>query len=412
MAPRASAVAADLASLTATEAAQRIAAGDIASEELVGACLARIDELEPQIGAWTFLDREHALAQARAADAARREGKGVSPLQGVPVGIKDIIDTADMPTEHGCPVFKGRRPLEDAACVTALRRAGAVILGKTVTTELAAHNPAGTRNPHNVEHTPGGSSSGSAAAVACGMVPAALGTQTGGSVIRPSAFCGVYGFKPTFGMIPRTGVLTHAHSLDTIGVMGRSVEDVALLADALQAYDEGDPASLTTSRPRLLATATEDWPLAPLFAFVKTHAWRDCDPATHEAFGELVESLGSQVAEVSLDHTTERGCADRAARRGRLPLRPAARSRPAHDQQADDDADRGGPAHVRGRLRGRAQRARDLLGGHRGCPDAPRHNLDARRPRTGAEGARLHRQCRALPVLDVPGRPRRHAASV
>ena len=172
-------------------------------------------------------------------------------------------------------MFKGRVPCEDAACVTALRRAGAVILGKTVTTELAAHNPARTRNPGIAQHTPGGSSSGSAAAVACGMVPAALGTQTGGSH-APSAFCGVYGFKPTFGMIPRTGrCLTHAHSLDTIGVMGRSVEDVALLADALQAYDEGDPASLATSRPRL-ATATEDWPLAPLFAFVKTHAWGDC----------------------------------------------------------------------------------------------------------------------------------------
>jgi Asp-tRNA(Asn)/Glu-tRNA(Gln) amidotransferase A subunit family amidase len=299
----------DLTALTAAEAAASIARGDVTSEELTLACLARINELEPRVGAWTFLDREHALEQAKAADTARREGKGVGPLNGLPVGVKDIIDTKDMPTEHGCPVFKGRRPIEDAACVTALRRAGAVILGKTVTTELAAHNPAGTRNPRNLEHTPGGSSSGSAAAVACGMVPAALGTQTGGSVIRPSAFCGIYGLKPTFGMIPRTGVLTHAHSLDTIGVMGRSVEDVALLADALQAYDAGDPASLTTSRPRLLATATEDWPLAPLFALVKTHAWKDCDPATHEAFGELVENLGGQVTEVSLDHTTERGCA-------------------------------------------------------------------------------------------------------
>ena len=369
MAPRASAVAADLASLTATEAAQRIAAGDVSSEELVGACLARIDELEPQIGAWTFLDREHALAQARAADAARKAGKGVGPLHGLPVGIKDIIDTADMPTEHGCPVFKGRRPLEDAACVTALRRAGAVILGKTVTTELAAHNPAGTRNPHNVEHTPGGSSSGSAAAVACGMVPAALGTQTGGSVIRPSAFCGVYGFKPTFGMIPRTGVLTHAHSLDTIGVMGRSVEDVALLADALQAYDEGDPASLTTSRPRLLATATEDWPLAPLFAFVKTHAWGDCGPGHARGLRRARREPGragrGDLARPAPPSAASRP-PDRAARRGRLPLRSPARPRPAHDQQGDDGADRGGPAHVRGRLRGRAQCARDLLGGHRG----------------------------------------------
>ena len=141
------------------------------------------------------------------------------------------------------------------------------------------------------------------------MVPVALGTQTGGSVIRPAAFCGVYGFKPTFGLIPRPGVLTQAHSLDTVGVMGRSVEDLALLADALQAYDERDPASLVSSRPRLLATATEDWPLAPLFVFVKTHAWKDADASTHEAFGELAEHLGDRIEEISLDHTTERGLA-------------------------------------------------------------------------------------------------------
>ncbi len=299
----------ELTALTATEAVARLARGDVTSEELVRASLARIDELEPRIGAWAFLDREHALEHAVAVDAARREGKGVGPLHGLPVGVKDIIDTADMPTESGCAALKGRQPLKDAACVTALHRAGAVILGKTVTTELAAYNPAGTRNPHNPEHTPGGSSSGSAAAIACGMVPAALGTQTAGSVIRPGAFCGVYGLKPTFGLIPRTGVLAQAHSLDTVGVMGRSVEDLALLADALQAHDPADPASLATSRPRLLATATEEWPLAPLFAFVRTHAWKDADPVTHEAFGELVESLGGQVEEVVLDQTTERGIA-------------------------------------------------------------------------------------------------------
>ncbi len=298
-----------LTALTATEAVARLACGDLSSEDLVGACLERIAELEPSLQAWAFLDRERALEQAKAADAARREGKGIGALNGLPVGVKDIIDTADMPTESGCRALEGRQPLEDAACVTALRRAGAVILGKTVTTELAAYTPAGTRNPRNLEHTPGGSSSGSAAAIASGMVPAALGTQTAGSVIRPGAFCGVYGFKPTFGLIPRTGVLTQAHSLDTVGVMGRSVEDLALLADALQAYDGRDPASLKVSRPRLSATATEDWPLAPLFALVKTHAWKDCDPATHEAFGELVETLGGQVSEISLDHTTERGIA-------------------------------------------------------------------------------------------------------
>jgi Asp-tRNA(Asn)/Glu-tRNA(Gln) amidotransferase A subunit family amidase len=178
-----------------------------------------------------------------------------------------------------------------------------------VTTELATFTPGKTHNPRNLEHTPGGSSSGSAAAVAAGMVPGALGTQTVGSVIRPGAFCGIYGFKPTFGVIPRAGVLTQAPSLDTIGVYGRSVQDLALIADVLQGHEERDPASLVTSRPRLLSTATEDWPLAPLFAFVKTHGWKDADAATHEAFGELVEELGGQVMEISLDHTTERGYA-------------------------------------------------------------------------------------------------------
>src|SRR4029450_12843445 len=196
----------DLAALTATQAVGSLASGHVSSEDLTRACVARIDALEPSIQAWTFLDRERALEQARAADEARKQGKGVGALHGLPIGVKDIMDTADMPTESGCAALKGRRPRKDAACVTALRRAGAVIVGKTVTTELAAYTPAGTRNPRTPEHTPGASSSGSAAAIASGMVPAALGTQTAGSVIRPAAFCGVYGFKPTFGLIPGSGV--------------------------------------------------------------------------------------------------------------------------------------------------------------------------------------------------------------
>jgi Asp-tRNA(Asn)/Glu-tRNA(Gln) amidotransferase A subunit family amidase len=298
-----------LTELTVADAAARIARSETSSEELVNACLERIAALEPQVQAWTFLDRERALEQARGADTLRREGKGVGPLHGVPVGIKDIIDTADMPTENGCRAHKGRQPTADAACVTALRRAGAVIMGKTVTTELATFTPGKTHNPRNLEHTPGGSSSGSAAAVSAGMVPAALGTQTVGSVIRPGAFCGIYGLKPTYGVIPRAGVLSQAPSLDTVGVYGRSVADLALLADVLQGHDARDPASLVSSRPRLLPTATEDWPLAPLFAFVKTHAWKDADAATHSAFGEIAEELGGQVTEISLDHTTERGYA-------------------------------------------------------------------------------------------------------
>ena len=298
----------NLTDLTATEAAARIAAARRARRSSSAPASNASPPSSPRCrpgnssipsGRWRRPRRR----------TLRKEGKGVGPLHGVPVGIKDIIDTADMPTENGCRAHKGRQPTADAACVTALRRAGAVIMGKTVTTELATFTPGKTRNPRNPEHTPGGSSSGSAAAVAAGMVPAALGTQTVGSVIRPGAFCGIYGLKPTYGVIPRTGVLTQAPSLDTVGVYGRSVEDLALLADALQGHDERDPASLVSSRPRLLATATEDWPLAPLFAFVKTHAWGDADPSTHEAFGELVEELGGQVTEISLDHTTERGYA-------------------------------------------------------------------------------------------------------
>ncbi len=298
-----------LAALTAVDAAARIANGKMLSQDLVSDCLDRISGLEPSVQAWAFLDRDRALEQAKAADAQHKESKGTGPLHGVPVGLKDIIDTAGMPTENGSKAFEGRQPAEDAACVTALRRAGAVILGKTVTTELATHVPSRTRNPVNPEHTPGGSSSGSAAAVAAGMVPVAVGTQTGGSVIRPAAYCGVVGFKPTFGVIPRTGVLTQSSTLDTIGVFGRTVEDVALAADALQGYDARDAACLSTSRPRIFDTATQAWPLPSLFAFVKTHAWDGADAVMREAFGELVEELGGQIIEVTMDSATERGVA-------------------------------------------------------------------------------------------------------
>jgi Asp-tRNA(Asn)/Glu-tRNA(Gln) amidotransferase A subunit family amidase len=298
-----------LCDLAAGAAASGIARGELSSEALVTACLEHTAELEPQLQAWAFLDHDRALAQAKAADEQRRAGKGVGALHGVPVGIKDIIDTADMPTENGSAVFKGRQPRHDAAAVAALRSAGAVVLGKTITTELATLTPSVTRNPRNPEHTPGGSSSGSAAAVASGMVPVALGTQTGGSVIRPAAFCGIYGFKPTFGLIARPGVLTQAPSLDTVGVFGRSLQDVALVVDAIQGYDERDPASIATSRPNLLARAKEDWPLPPMFTFAKTHAWGDAEAATREAFGELVELLGDKVEEISIDFTSERGIA-------------------------------------------------------------------------------------------------------
>jgi Asp-tRNA(Asn)/Glu-tRNA(Gln) amidotransferase A subunit family amidase len=272
------------------------------------ACLDRTAALEPEVKAWANLDPDHALAQAAAADRARQSGTGLGPLHGIPVGIKDVIDTCDYPTECGSTIFNGYRPVKDSACVAALRAAGAIIMGKTVTTELASLSPSATRNPRNLAHTPGGSSAGSAAAVASGMVPIALGTQTAGSMIRPASFCGVYGFKPTLGLISRRGVLLQSHTLDTIGVMARSIDDIILAADALAVHDPEDPVSYAHSRPRLSDIALTEPPLPPLFAWVRTPAWEQTDPITREAFGELIAELGSRAVEIdmpSLDQAIE-----------------------------------------------------------------------------------------------------------
>jgi Asp-tRNA(Asn)/Glu-tRNA(Gln) amidotransferase A subunit family amidase len=284
----------DVTALTACEAVAAIREGRLTSEELVKGCLARIAADEPRVQAWAYLDEEHALRQARARDTDRKAGETVGPLHGVPIGVKDIIDTGDMPTECGTVLHAGRRPQYDAKVVTRLREAGAVILGKTVTTELATYSPGKTRNPHNPEHTPGGSSSGSAAAVAAQMVPAAIGTQTNGSVIRPAAYCGVYGYKPTFGRISRDGILTQSRPLDQVGVMARSVEDLALVAEALMGYDEHDPDTRVAVRPRLLEVAASEAPVPPRFAFAKTPNWGDAQAQTHEAFDELAASLGER----------------------------------------------------------------------------------------------------------------------
>ena len=289
-----------LAQLTASEAARRIARGALSAEELVGACLERIRRVEPTVQAWQFLDEEHALAQARAADEQRRSGEPIGALCGIPVGVKDIMDTADMPTENGTLLHKGRTPRADAAVVARLRAADAVIVGKTVTTECAYFTPGKTRNPHNPEHTPGGSSSGSAAAVAAHMVSLALGSQTAGSVIRPASFCGVYGYKPTHGLIARTGVLALSRTLDHIGLFARSVEDLALLAEELVGWDEGDPDTRPRARVPFRALAAEEPPLEPRLAFIKTPHWERADADTKEAYAELVESLGERVEEVEL----------------------------------------------------------------------------------------------------------------
>ena len=286
--------------LSATVAARQIRDGEITSEELVQACLARIEKFEPAICAWVHLDAEIARDQARARDEARAAGAVIGPLHGVPVGVKDIFDTCDWPTENGTVLDAGRRPTEDCAAVTLLKEAGAVIMGKTATTEFAGFQPTATTNPHDPSRTPGGSSSGSAAAVASGMVPLALGSQTNGSTIRPASFCGIVGFKPTHGRISRHGVLLTSPVMDHVGVFARSVPDVALIAESLMAYDARDPGMRPTGRPRLVETVAAGPPVPPALGFVKSPVWDQADETTREAFAELAELLGDDCEEVVL----------------------------------------------------------------------------------------------------------------
>ena len=269
--------------LNAWEAAEAIAAGTLTSEALVRDCLARIDARDPAIAAWTHLDPEQALAQARDRDRAPTSG----PLHGVPVGIKDIIDTADMPTTYGSPIYAGHQTAWDATCVALLRQAGAVIMGKTVSTEFAMYEPGKTANPHNPAHTPGGSSSGSAAAVAAAMVPLALGSQTAGSIVRPASFCGVVGYKPTHGDFSLAGIKLLSQTLDTLGGFARCVQDLALLRAVLM----GSP-------PHLAAPAEP-----PRIGLCRTSQWPQATPATQEAVETAARRFadaGARVEEVTL----------------------------------------------------------------------------------------------------------------
>jgi Asp-tRNA(Asn)/Glu-tRNA(Gln) amidotransferase A subunit family amidase len=240
--------------LPATALARLVAGGELTAEAIVRACLDRIAEREPVIRAWTHLAAEAALAAAVASDRKSPAG----PLRGVPFGIKDIFDTADMPTGYGSPIYTGCRPSFAASAVSLPRAAGGILIGKTVTTEFANRHPGPTANPHNIAHTPGGSSSGSAAAVADFMVPLAIGTQTGGSVIRPAAYCGVVGFKPSFGLFPPAGMHVNTESLDTVGIMARSVEDIALFGAALMGIPY-DPPTMPERPPRLALCRTPHW---------------------------------------------------------------------------------------------------------------------------------------------------------
>ena len=261
-------------------AARRIRAGALSSEALVRSCLERIAAREAAVGAWTWIDPERAIAAAREADRSASAG----PLHGIPIAAKDIIDTFDMPTGLGFAPYASRQPSWDAACVAACRRAGAIVLGKTVTTEFAYFAPGKTRNPHDLNATPGGSSSGSAAAVADGMVPVAFGSQTAGSLVRPAAFCGIYGYKGGHGEFSLAGIRPLSESLDTLGVLARSVEDLRLLRDVL------------LDRP--VAEHAVERARAPRLGLYKTPHWEAVQPAGRAALETAVERLRSAGARV------------------------------------------------------------------------------------------------------------------
>jgi Asp-tRNA(Asn)/Glu-tRNA(Gln) amidotransferase A subunit family amidase len=270
--------------LPAATLARLIEGGELTAEAVVQSCLDRIAEREPVVRAWAYLDRAAVLEAARAADKSRKHGL----LQGVPFGVKDIFDTADMPSGYGSPIYTGCRPSFDASAVSLPRAAGAVLLGKTVTTEFANRHPGPTMNPHNPAHTPGGSSSGSAAAVADFMVPLAIGTQTGGSVIRPAAYCGVVGVKPSFGLFPPAGMHVNTESLDTVGIMARSVEDTALFRAALMAIPY-EPPHMPERPPRL--------------ALCRTPHWDEAQPegrAVLEAAAGRLRSAGAEIVDAEL----------------------------------------------------------------------------------------------------------------
>jgi Asp-tRNA(Asn)/Glu-tRNA(Gln) amidotransferase A subunit family amidase len=278
--------------LSAATIARLVDGGELTAEAVVRSCLERIRERESVVRAWAYLDRGQALAAARACDTAG--GRGL--LRGVPFGIKDIFDTADMPSGYGSPIYTGCRPSFDASAASLPRAAGAILLGKTVTTEFANRHPGPTSHPQNPLHTPGGSSSGSAAAVADCMVPLAIGTQTGGSVIRPAAYCGVVGFKPSYGLFAPAGMHMNTDSLDTVGTMARSVEDTVLFRAALMAIPY-EPPRLPERPPRLALCRTPHWDRAQPEGKAKLE---DAASRLRAAGAEIVDSeLPPECADIS-----------------------------------------------------------------------------------------------------------------
>ena len=289
-----------LLNLTALDLVTKMKKGEISSEKLVKNYIDQIKTKDKEVEAWEFFDEELAISQAKKLDVDRQAGKVQGDLHGVPVGIKDIFDTEDMPTLDGSEAHKKNPSLSDCTVVSKLKQAGAIIMGKTVTAELAHLTPGKTKNPHDPTRTPGGSSMGSAAAVAANMVPLAVGSQTNGSVIRPASFCGVVGYKPSKGLISRHLVMQVSQVLDQIGVFSNSIEDAALISEQLFGHDKLDPDSTLRAKPKLLTASKEKPPMEPLLAYINLPFMNELETDAKEAFGEVKDELKGQIKDVEL----------------------------------------------------------------------------------------------------------------
>ena len=285
----------EVSSSSAYELSLKLKSGEITSIDLCKSYIDRIKKFEKDVKAWQFFDEKLLLEKAEEADDYRKSGKPLGPLHGMPVAIKDIIGTYDMPTECGTVFRKKKSSSQDSEIVNLLKNAGAIVMGKTVTCELAYIHPSKTRNPHDYSRTPGGSSSGSAAVVASYMSHLSIGSQTGGSVIRPASYCGVVGYKPSYGLISRSGVLKVSDKLDTIGVFGRSVKDVAFLAKSLIRKDLYDASTIYFSSDRMLDVCEEKLEFDPKFIFYKTKNWKNINKKSQEAFEFLIKSFKKNI---------------------------------------------------------------------------------------------------------------------
>jgi len=285
----------DIFFLSLVELAEKIKSGQISSVEVCEKYIDRIKKFEKDIKAWAYFDKKVLLEKATEADEHRKAGKPTGSLHGVPIAVKDIVGTVDMPTECGTVIRKGKSYSQNAEIIDLLHASGAIVMGKTATSELAYLGPPATTNPHDKSRTPGGSSSGSAASVASFMAPASIGSQTGGSVIRPASYCGVVGYKPSYGLISRNGVLRTSYNLDQIGMFGRRVEDVAMIAKVLIKKDKYDPATIHYSTENILLETKKGPIFDPKFIFYKTDHWKIIDKKSREAFEYFIKSFKKNI---------------------------------------------------------------------------------------------------------------------